>query len=204
MKESVINFSKFIGEKTIETKKSFNKEDFNDFFLPEEERINENVIEEDIEEEEINDEPLIEENFEEEEEEIIEEKEITTMENENFYPLYKDKSENFSCDVSVEGANINDTSARLIIESDDWTLMFNGDIDKNGKCVIPIKKLNLFNEGTIGKIRLEVIADNSIFVPWESDCKVILSKKVSIKMNENKSIKKPEVKKANVSVKFRR
>jgi hypothetical protein len=65
--------------------------------------------------------------------------------------------------------------------------MLNGEIDNNGKCIIPIKKLNILEEGTIGKIKLEIIADDSVFVPCENDFEVKLSKKISVKINENKS-----------------
>ena len=75
--------------------------------------------------------------------------------------------------------------------------MFNGEIDKKGKCTIPIKKLAILNEGTVGKIRLEVIAEGTVFTPWEDDFKVKMSKKVAIKIHESKSNpKKPEPKKA--------
>ena len=83
--------------------------------------------------------------------------------------------------------------------------MFEGEVDKKGKCNIPIKKLGILNEGTTGKIRLEVIAEGSVFIPWEDDFKVRLSKKVSIKLNESKSTpKKPETKKPGVKVNFRK
>lgn len=112
---------------------------------------------------------------------------------EDFYPLFKDKSENFSCDIYVEGAKTDDTITRLIVESDEWTLMFPGEI-KNGKVNIPIRKLSLFEEGQKGKIRLEVIADGSVFIPWEDTFKVKVSKKVTVSLNENKKVvKKPEL-----------
>lgn len=117
---------------------------------------------------------------------------------ENYYPVYKDKFESFTCNVLVEGAKLNNTKARLILESDDWNLVFEGDIDQTGKCTIPIKKLNIFDEGTVGKIRLEVIADNTIFRPWEDDFKVRLSKKVEVQVP-----KKEIPKETSVKVKFR-
>ena len=127
------------------------------------------------------------------------------MVNENYYPLYRDKPEVFSCDVSVEGAKISDTSVRLIVESDEWTLMFPGEVDSKGKCSIQIKKLNLFNEGTVGKIRLEVIAENTVFIPWEDEFKVKMSKKVEVKVNESKSVpKRNEIRKPGVKVNVRR
>jgi acetyl/propionyl-CoA carboxylase alpha subunit len=215
-KPGITHFSDFY--KTNEKKSGFNKEDFNDFFLPEdlEEEINESFEpDEEEEEEEVQESPKSskkespksskKESPEEEEEEEEEEEPKEEEKNENFYSLYKDKSENFSCDISVEGAAINETQVRLIVESDDWTLMFEGEVDKKGKCNIPIKKLGILNEGTTGKIRLEVIAEGSVFIPWEDDFKVRLSKKVSIKLNESKSTpKKSETKKPGVKVNFRK
>jgi flagellar basal body P-ring protein FlgI len=89
------------------------------------------------------------------------------------------------CDISIEGADLNETEARIIIESKDWTLMFKGSL-KNGKCIVPVKKLNILQEGQTGKIRLEVIAEGNLFVPWEDDFKVKVSKKVTVKVNEQK------------------
>lgn len=104
----------------------------------------------------------------------------------NYYSVYKDKVENFSCDVMVEGAKLNETQARLILESDEWTLMFEGEIDRNGRCTIPVKKLNILEEGMTGKIRLEVIAENTVFTPWQDEFKVKMSKKVTVQFNETK------------------
>jgi hypothetical protein len=66
--------------------------------------------------------------------------------------------------------------------------MFVGEI-KKGKCIIPIKKLNIFNEGQTGNIKLEVNADGNLFTPWEDKFVVKLSKKVTVKLNESKSSK---------------
>lgn len=138
-----------------------------------------------------------EETPEEEEEEYVEE--TPQVVEESFYPLYKDKGENFSCDIYVEGAKTDETITRLIIESEDWTLMFPGEI-KNGKVNIPIRKLNLFEEGQRGKIKLEVIAEGTVFIPWEDEFKIKVSKKVSVSLNENKKPTQP-VKKPGVGVK---
>ena len=202
-KPGITHFSDFY--KVNEKKSGFNKEDFNDFFLPEDlEELNES-LEEEEEEDTLQEETPKSTKKESPKEEEEEEEEPKEEKNENFYSLYKDKSENFSCDISVEGAAINETQVRLIVESDDWTLMFEGEVDKKGKCNIPIKKLGILNEGTTGKIRLEVIAEGSVFTPWEDDFKVRLSKKVSIKLNESKSTpKKPETKKPGVKVNFRK
>ena len=118
---------------------------------------------------------------------------------EEYYKLFKDKAEDFICDIAVEGVNNNDTEVRLIVESEDWTLMFIGEI-KNGKCIIPIKKLNILNEGQTGNIKLEVNADGNLFTPWEDKFVVKMSKKVTVKLNESIDKKKPIKKGLGVKV----
>ena len=51
------------------------------------------------------------------------------------YKLYTDKSEDFKCKIGVEGTNINETFARLVIESKDVNLMFEGKIDSEEACL---------------------------------------------------------------------
>lgn len=124
----------------------------------------------------------------------------------DYYKLFKDKSEDFICDIAVEGVSQSDTEVRLIVESEDWTLMFTGEI-KNGKCIIPIKKLNILNEGQTGNIKLEVNADGNLFTPWEDKYIVKVSKKVTVSLNENKSntkSKKPVKKGLGVKVNVKR
>lgn len=134
-----------------------------------------------------------------EEDSYSDEEEITeNMEEDKYYKIYKDRSEDFSCEISIEGADQSDTQARLVVESEDWTLMFKGEI-KNGKCVIPIRKLSILPEGQIGNIRLEVVAEGNLFVPWEDKFQVKVSKKVTVKVNEQKETRKPE-KKVGVKV----
>lgn len=128
------------------------------------------------------------------------------VETDDHYKLYTDKAEEFTCDIAVEGVKAEDTEVRLIVESDDWTLMFVGEV-KKGQCVIPMKKLSILNEGATGTIRLEVNADGTLFTPWEDTFVVKASKKVTVKVNEGKShkTKKPATKKApGVSVRVRR
>jgi hypothetical protein len=220
MKEQdIINFSKFFENDLTAKLSSFRKEDFEDFFVNE-------GSEEKVELDSSFDPPVDIEDFEidgKEPEELdvedslptfqkketfkkVEEikEEVEEIQSEEYYPVFKDKVENFSCDVTVEGAKISDTQARLVLESEEWTLMFEGEIDRYGKCNIPIKKLNIFEEGVIGKIRLEVIAENTIFIPWEDDFKVKMSKKVSVQFGHQKKSSDGLLKESNVKVKVRR
>lgn len=126
--------------------------------------------------------------------------ESNNSDDDEYYKLYKDKAEDFKCDIAVEGVNQSDTEVRLIVESDEWTLMFVGEI-RNGQCVIPMKKLSILNEGTKGNIRLEVNADGTLFTPWEDKFVVKASKKVTVNVNERKVHKKTS-NKTGVSVKI--
>ena len=118
------------------------------------------------------------------------------------YKLFTDKSELFECDIKLEGASLSKSSARLVVETSDYSLLFKGNINSSGKCEIPIRKLKgLIDENTTGNIRLEVIAEDTYFTPWESDFEVDASKKVTVEVKSQQT-KKPIVEtKVNVKVK---
>ena len=118
------------------------------------------------------------------------------------YKLFTDKNELFECNISLQGASLKKSTARLVVETQDYSLLFNGDINSNGKCEIPIRKLKgLIDENTTGNIRLEVIAEDTFFTPWESDFEVDASKKVTVDV-KSQTTKKPIVEtKVKVKVK---
>ena len=120
------------------------------------------------------------------------------------YKLYTDKQELFECDIQLEGASLTDSKARLVIETEDLALLFKGNIDSKGKCQIPVKRLKgLLGENVKGNIKLEVIAEDTYFTPWESDFEVEASKKVQVEVkSQNKEVikeSKPSVKVKNVN-----
>ena len=116
------------------------------------------------------------------------------------YKLFTDKAELFECSISLQGASLKESRARLVVETRDYSLLFKGNISKSGKCEIPIKKLKgLIDEDTTGNIRLEVIAEDTFFTPWESDFEVETSKKVTVEV-KTQTTKKPIVE-AKVKVK---
>ena len=118
------------------------------------------------------------------------------------YKLFTDKSELFECDIKLEGASLSKSKARLVVETSDYSLLFNGDINSSGKCEIPIRKLKgLIDENTSGNIRLEVIAEDTFFTPWESDFEVDASKKVTVEV-KSQTTKKP-ILEAKVKVKVK-
>ena len=117
------------------------------------------------------------------------------------YKLYTDKQETFECDLYLEGASLKDSSARILVETKDLTLLFPGKIDKKGNCKVPIKKLKgLIGENTTGNIKLEVIAEDTLIEPWQSEFVVETAKKVTVEVKSQgnkKQIKessKPQVK----------
>ena len=118
------------------------------------------------------------------------------------YKLFTDKSELFECNIKLEGASLSKSKARLVVETSDYSLLFDGSISSNGKCEIPIRKLKgLIDENTTGNIRLEVIAEDTFFTPWESDFEVDASKKVTVEVKSQQT-KKPIVEtKVKVKVK---
>lgn len=227
MENSIVSFSSFLEDKPKSNRKEFKKEDFSDFFIKESDETIYNDTLKELEKREKSvkpeknfDPPVNPEDFiidDEEPEELDVDSNLGSLKNknnynrieetnENFFCVFRDKTEDFSCDVSVEGAKLSDTQARLVLESNEWTLVFEGKIDSNGRCLIPIKKLNILEEGEIGKIKLEVIAENTIFTPWESEFLVKMSKKVSVKLNETIQQKQNKIinNGPSVGVKFRK
>tara|TARA_Y100000310_G_C20604598_1_gene774844 strand:+ start:416 stop:883 length:468 start_codon:yes stop_codon:yes gene_type:complete len=113
------------------------------------------------------------------------------------YTLYSDKQNIFECDIQLEGASLTDAVARLIIESDNINLMYNGTITSDGNCRISMPKLKgLVKEG--GNLRLEVIADDMYFNPWKSEYDLKTTKKVTVEVKQQKKApiieSKPKVK----------
>ena len=109
------------------------------------------------------------------------------------YKIYRDKTESFVCDMEITGANPSNSKARIIIESKDLTYMFEGIIDAQGKCKIPLRKMNFLDENETGVIKLEVIADDTVFTPWEDNFVAVNSKKVAVKVFESAEDNAPKI-----------
>jgi TusA-related sulfurtransferase len=108
------------------------------------------------------------------------------------YKLLKDKNNEFQCEIKLEGASINNATARLFLEADGAEYSFKGEIDGN-KCTIPMGKLKKFaNLLENGKIRLEVLADDTLFVPYESNYVLEAEKSVTVEIKQQaEAPKKP-------------
>jgi len=78
-------------------------------------------------------------------------------------------------------------------------LVFYGAITKDGKCTIPVKKLkSVLSENTKGKVKLEVIAEDTYFEPWSDEFDVETSKKVQVEVKS--SVKKPIIESSETKI----
>lgn len=111
------------------------------------------------------------------------------------YYLYTDKPNKFNCNVEIEGTSLSKSKVRLVIETNEMTYMFNGRIENTGICEVNIPKTKHFlPEGTVGVMKLEVIADDVYFEPWSSDFGVKTNKKVNVVVEEQQFDEKPKLK----------
>lgn len=100
------------------------------------------------------------------------------------YRLLKDKSNEFQCEIKLEGTSAKDARVRLFLEGDGCEYSFEGKIE-DGQCTVPLGKLKKYqNLLEHGKIRLEVIAEDTLFVPYESSYALEQEKKVTVEVKQ--------------------
>jgi hypothetical protein len=164
------SFKEFLFSKKDKTKK---EDPIKEISTEEVETVVESIKEEDHKID------IIEEKVEDTiEEPVIEESVQDVLEG---YKIFRDKSENFICDMEITGADPQKSKARIIVESKDLTYMFEGTIDAKGQCRIPLKKMSFLNENETGTIKLEIIAEDMVFVPWSDTFTAVSSRKVQVK-----------------------
>jgi len=98
------------------------------------------------------------------------------------YTLYSDKKNIFECEIQLEGASLSQAFARVIVEGNDLNLVFNGHITKDGNCRIEMPKLSMVNEA--GEMKLEVIAEDMYFNPWNSQFELKKSKSITVEVKQ--------------------
>lgn len=102
------------------------------------------------------------------------------------YKLIIDKPDIFEATINIEGAESKSAKCRLVVEANSMSYLFEGTL-KGENCRIPIKKLkNYLQDGDTGTLRLEVIADDTYFSPWQSEFKASVSRKVTAEVAEPK------------------
>lgn len=109
------------------------------------------------------------------------------------YKFYIDKPTTFECKLELEGASLDNTVARLVVECANRTLLFTGTVSPNGLCKIPVGKLKgIMEENTSGTVKLEVIAEDVYFQPWETQYEVVAEKRLTVEVASQKP-KKPSL-----------
>jgi hypothetical protein len=110
------------------------------------------------------------------------------------YRLYTDKVTSFECKIQLEGAKLRNATARVVVESDDVSLLYEGKVDQNGQCLIPIGKLKgLLDEESKGMLGLEIIVDDTYFRPWEAPFVIVASKQLRVEVVEPKPKKSSSI-----------
>ena len=104
------------------------------------------------------------------------------------YKIFLDKIDNFKCNIRLEGASLSNAKPRLILESNNKNLIFYGDVDSKGACIIPITGIKgIFKESDTGNIKLEVIADDTYFNPWNDEFITDISKKIKVEVTQTQA-----------------
>lgn len=117
------------------------------------------------------------------------------------YKLFTDKINKFQCTLQVEGTSLNKSQARVILETNDISYLFKGKINTDGTCDFELPKLKgILDEGSVGMVKLEVIADDVHFEPWASDFIVEANKKVTVTLQEQEEVKKPAISMAQITL----
>jgi hypothetical protein len=110
------------------------------------------------------------------------------------YRLLKDKNNEFQCEIRLEGTSAKNAKARLFLEADGCEYVFSGKI-QNERCIIPLGRLKKYaNLLESGNIRLEIIAEDTVFTPYENTYELDQEKKVTVEVIQpNTTTKKPIV-----------
>lgn len=118
------------------------------------------------------------------------------------YSITLDKNKTFECSASIEGASIDNSKVRLIVETKGYSMAFTGTISSDGSVKIPIPKLkNILKEGVTGDISLEVVVDDTLFVPWTDEYKTEVLQKVEVSFINANNTPLLEDKKVTVEIK---
>ena len=106
--------------------------------------------------------------------------------------IYTDKEQLFECQIKIEGTEYSKVQSRLIISPTNSSKhLFIEGIVENNICKIKIPPINEISKN--GAISLEIIVDNNLFNPWQSNYELTTEKKLTV---ENVQIDKTN----NVSV----
>ena len=98
--------------------------------------------------------------------------------------LYTDRKQTFECKINIEGAQLSNAKARLMLSGVVMDYAFPGRVDAMGNCNVELPPLKMI-ENKEGTATLEVMVDGGYFEPLKIDYK-LLSRKVTV---ENITVK---------------
>jgi len=82
--------------------------------------------------------------------------------------FHSDRKQVLECKVKVEGADLKDATARLVLQDEDVNRVFEGKIDVLGNCKIQLPPMDDFKNPT-GKASMEVKVKDVIFEPLREE-----------------------------------
>lgn len=82
--------------------------------------------------------------------------------------FHSDRKQVLECKVKVEGADLRDATARLVLQDEDVNRVFEGKIDVLGNCKIQLPPMDDFKNST-GKASMEVKVKDVIFEPLREE-----------------------------------
>ena len=97
----------------------------------------------------------------------------------------KDRKSTFECKIMIEGADLKNARARLVLSGVMMDYALNGRVDAMGNCMVEVPPLKML-ENKEGTATLEVMVDNGYFEPFKSEYKLV-SREVTVsevKLNE--------------------
>jgi hypothetical protein len=94
------------------------------------------------------------------------------------------ENKHFSFKLEVNGADLKNTSARLIFEGKTKNHLFPVNINNTGLCEYQVM-FNDINTLKEGKVYLEVLANDTYFKPWEDTYRIETTPKPIIRLEEN-------------------
>jgi len=115
--------------------------------------------------------------------------------------IYLDESKLFKCKLKVEGTTLSKSKCRLLVKSNDLTLMYEGKIHDNGEVEVSIPKLKRYIESKNGMATLEVIADDTVFTPYTETIEFANKYVVEVIGEEKTKINKPVISVTHVATK---
>ena len=86
--------------------------------------------------------------------------------------LHKDRKQTFECKIRIEGADLKDARARLVLSGVTMDYALSGRVDAMGNCMVEIPPLKML-ENKEGTATLEVMVDNGFFEPFRTEYKLV-------------------------------